>query len=176
METETEEERSARLERMSHLQQLRLSTEVDEERAARLENMSHNRELRRSSELDEERADRLGASAAHIGSQAETRHLPMLEQHHVQARMCHFHQEISTIESPTYSTCMEKFPGMKVSVNGSECLRCTRDKHIPKLYSIGNNMHPGVVPSQLQVKLQIIIVPLKILYFMTPLSIGLVAG
>ena len=66
METETEEERSARLERMSHLQQLRLSTEVDEERAARLENMSHNRELRRSSELDEERADRLGASAARL--------------------------------------------------------------------------------------------------------------
>ena len=64
METETEE-RSARLERMSYLQQLRLSTEVDEERAARLENMFHNRELRRSSELDEERADRLGASAAH---------------------------------------------------------------------------------------------------------------
>ena len=177
MAVETEEECSARLEHMSYLQQVKLSTEVDEERAARLshksqqqelrlsretsegrtarlENMSHNRELRRSSELDEDRADRLGASAAQVGSQAETRqdrHLPMLEQHHVQARMRHFHQEIATIESPTCSTCMEKFPGMKVSVNRSECLRCTRDKHVPKLYSIGNNMHPGAVPSQLQV-------------------------
>ena len=33
---------------------------------------------------------------------------------------------------------------MKVSVNGSECLRCTRDKHIPKVYSIGNNMSGAI--------------------------------
>ena len=137
MEVETEEESSARLEHMSHLQQLRLSTEVDEERAARLENMSHNRDLRCSSELDEDRADRLRASAAQVGSQAETRldrHLPVFEQHHVQARMRHFHQEIATIESLTCSTCMEKFPGMKVTVKGSECLRCTRDKHVPTVF------------------------------------------
>ena len=149
MEVETEEESFTRLEHMSHIQQLRLSTETNEERTARLENMSQYRELRRSSEV---RADRFEASAAQIRSQAEARldrHLPVFEQHHVQARMRHFHQEIATIESPICSTCMEKFPGMKV--NGSECLRCTCDKHVPKLYSDGNNMHPGVVPSQLQV-------------------------
>uniref|UniRef100_A0A1X7SF32 DUF6570 domain-containing protein n=1 Tax=Amphimedon queenslandica TaxID=400682 RepID=A0A1X7SF32_AMPQE len=32
----------------------------------------------------------------------------------------------------------------------SECSRCANDKHIPKLYSSGNNMDPGVVPTQIQ--------------------------
>ena len=41
---------------MSHIQQLRLSTETNEERTARLENMSQYRELRRSSEV---RADKV---------------------------------------------------------------------------------------------------------------------
>ena len=31
--------------------------------------------------------------------------------------------------------------------------RCANDKHIPKLYSSGNNMNPGIVPPQLQVAL-----------------------
>ena len=43
-------------------------------------------------------------------------HLPPFEQHCVQSAMLSFHQEMST----TCSTCMKKFPGMKV--NGqSEC-------------------------------------------------------
>ena len=33
----------------------------------------------------------------------------------------------------------------------SECLRCTRDKHSPKLYSSANKMNPGVVTPQLMV-------------------------
>ena len=32
-----------------------------------------------------------------------------------------------------------------------ECVRCYRDSHIPKLYSSANNMHPGLVPPELQV-------------------------
>ena len=34
----------------------------------------------------------------------------------------------------------------------NECLRCTRDKYSPKLYSSANNMNPGVVPPQLMVR------------------------
>ena len=61
-------------------------------------------------------------------------HLPPFD---VQSAMRSFHQEMSTIDTPTCSTCMEKFPGMKV--NGqSECLRCARDKNVPKLYSLDN--------------------------------------
>ena len=31
------------------------------------------------------------------------------------------------------------------------CVRCCRDKHIPKMYSSANNMDPGPLPPQLQV-------------------------
>ena len=40
---------------------------------------------------------------------------------------------------------------VSTSSTESECLRCTRDKHSPKLYSSANNMKPGVVPPQLMV-------------------------
>ena len=40
---------------------------------------------------------------------------------------------------------------VSTSSTQSECLRCTRDKHSPKLYSSANNMNPGVVPPQLMV-------------------------
>ena len=40
---------------------------------------------------------------------------------------------------------------VSTSSTQSECLRCTRDKHSPKLYSSANKMNPGVVPPQLMV-------------------------
>ena len=52
--------------------------------------------------------------------------------------------------TPTCSTCNEKFPGLKVN-SQSECLRCSRDKQVPKMYSAENNMHPGPTPTELQV-------------------------
>ena len=115
---------------MSSLQQLRLSSETEEVRAARL---SAAQERRRQAEVQWDG------------------HLPLLEQHHVQARMRAFHQEMATIETPTCSTCVESFPGMKVSAKKSECQRCARDKHVPKLFLAENNMHPGTTPPQLQV-------------------------
>ena len=48
-------------------------------------------------------------------------------------------------------SCLEQFPDMAMSPNRTECARCGRDKHIPKLYSEANNMNPGPVPPQLQV-------------------------
>ena len=41
---------------------------------------------------------------------------------------------------------------VSTSSTQSECLRCTLDKHSPKLYSSANNMNPGVVPLQLMVR------------------------
>ena len=40
---------------------------------------------------------------------------------------------------------------VSTSSTQSECLRCTRDKHSPKLCSSANKMNPGVVPPQLMV-------------------------
>ena len=41
---------------------------------------------------------------------------------------------------------------VSTSSTESERLRCTRDKHSPKLYSSASNMNPGVVPPQLMVR------------------------
>ena len=46
---------------------------------------------------------------------------------------------------------MESFPGLQLHLESTECLRCSRDKRIPKLYSSANNMDPGPIPSELQV-------------------------
>ena len=64
--------------------------------------------------------------------------LSLHEQHHVQAAMHSFHAEMSSVQIPTCSTCMETFPGVKINSRTSECLRCTRctrDRREPKLYS-----------------------------------------
>ena len=44
-------------------------------------------------------------------------------------------------------TCHEVWPSRTYS---KECLRCTRDKNVPKKFSKANNMHPGAVPECLQ--------------------------
>ena len=53
------------------------------------------------------------------------------------------------------SVCLETFPGLNMKSVATdadrECVRCYRDSHIPKLYSSANNMHPGLVPPELQV-------------------------
>ena len=152
---ETFEERAARLEHMKAQQQQRLATETAEQRVARLEQMKAQQQQRLATETQKERTARLN----HLQHNRDARqhdvsldtHLPLLEQKHVKERMEKFHQEMMSIESPTCLVCMEKFPGMKVNPHTNECLRCSRDKHVPKLYSAENNMHPGTVPPQLQV-------------------------
>uniref|UniRef100_A0A1X7U168 DUF6570 domain-containing protein n=1 Tax=Amphimedon queenslandica TaxID=400682 RepID=A0A1X7U168_AMPQE len=67
--------------------------------------------------------------------------------------MVGFHESISSLTFLTYETCLEQFPNMSVSRQPNrvnECRRCATDKHIPKLYSSGNNINPGPVPPQLQ--------------------------
>ena len=54
---------------------------------------------------------------------------------------------------PVQLICCKQFPGLKVNSHSGECLSCSRDKHVPKLYSSENNMNPGPVPQQLQVNM-----------------------
>ena len=75
---------------------------------------------------------------------------PLFHQPAVKARMLKFHSDIA-IDCTRCSTYLEQFPGLKLTSNSTECARCSKDKHIPKLYSSANNMDPGTVPSQLQV-------------------------
>ena len=132
----------------------RLAAETNSERAARLEHLSANQHLRLSAETDDEREARMQRVAAVMQQRRDLdERLPLHEQHHVQAAMCSIHAEMSSVQIPTCSTCMETLLGMKINSRTSECLRCTRDRREPKLYSSSNNMHPGAVPPELQVRL-----------------------
>ena len=154
---ETHEERTARLQQLSALQQQRLATETHEDRTARLQHKSVAQQQHLAAESREERAVRLDhlhqnkIAVQHISSQEA--HIPLLEQKCVKDKMAKFHKDIAALSSPTCITCMEAFPGLKVN-SRSECVRCSRDKHTPKLYSMANNMNPGQVPCELQVREQ----------------------
>ena len=132
--TETTDERTARLQHKTVAQQQRLAAESLEERTVRLDHLHQNK-----------------IAAQHSASQEA--HIPLLEQKCVNDKMAKFHKDIAALSSPTCITCMEAFPGLKVS-SRSECVRCSRDKHTPKLYSMANNMNPGPVPCELQVREQ----------------------
>ena len=62
---------------------------------------------------------------------------------------------MATLQQPLCPTCWESFPGITMASGSVECVRCHKDNKTPKLYSASNNMHPGVVPSQLQVSVNI---------------------
>ena len=112
---------------MSAHHQEQLNAELPEDREVRLENLHRNRE-------------------SGYGPQ-----LALLEQDSVQQRMRKFHEEMSSIGTPTCSTCMEGFPGTKMVSHSTECQRCSRDRSTPKLYSLANNADPGPIPQELQV-------------------------
>ena len=155
--TETQEDRTARLQQLSALQQQRLATETHEDRTARLQHKSVVQQQHLAAESREERAVRLdhlhqNRIAVQL-SESQEAHIPLLEQKCVKDKMAKFHKDIAALSSPTCITCIETFPGLKVN-SRSECVRCSRDKHTPKLYSMANNMNPGQVPSELQVRKQ----------------------
>ena len=74
--------------------------------------------------------------------------LPLFQQCSIQAKMRKFHANMGTLDTLTCSTCSERFPGLHFHSKSNECLRCSRDKHIPKLYSSANNMNPGPIPKE----------------------------
>ena len=135
---ETPDEREARLQQMRD----RLAAETPSEREARLQRMSDCQHDRLATETPDERAARL-----HHRSQ-----LPLFEQRSVQSKMARFHEHMATLEIASCTTCSEGFPGLQLYSSSTECIRCSRDKHVPQLYSAANNMDPGPVPSQLQVR------------------------
>ena len=151
MAAETPEKRAVRLEHKRDLQQQRLATESPEERDLRLQHMRDLQQQRLATESPEERSKRLQQKreARQSAGQEHKNYLPLQE---VQREMAKFHQAMSTIQSPACSTCLEQFPGIKLSSKSAECVRCARDKLTPKLYSAANNMSPGKnVPEELQV-------------------------
>ena len=65
--------------------------------------------------------------------------------------MRRFHAHMASLNSLQCATCSERFPGLRLCSLSTECVRCSHDKHSPKVYSATNNMDPGPIPPQLQV-------------------------
>jgi hypothetical protein len=63
-----------------------------------------------------------------------------------------FHSHLASLEMHKCCTCLEAFPSITIASGSTECVRCYKDDRTPKRYSAANNMNPGPVPSQLQVK------------------------
>ena len=154
LESETAEQRESRLQQLATNRQQRLESETAEQRESRLQQLAMNRQQRLESEMPEQRESRQQQNRQ---SQREARardlQLPLFHQQSVRSKMANFHDKIGTLQVSMCSTCSEKFPGVKVKSTGGmlECVRCSHDRHVPKLYSSSNNMHPGLVPPELQV-------------------------
>ena len=137
---------------MSSRQRERLALEPPEERETRLQQGSTRQRERLAVETIEERETRLQCySMRYRGHQSVSPQLPLFQQCSTQAKMRKFHSNMATLDTPVCATCSERFPGLQLHSNSTECLRCSRDKHTPKVYSSANNMSPGPIPPQLQV-------------------------
>ena len=110
--------------------------------------MSHAQQRRLAHETPEGTATRC--------EQDRESHRRRRERQSVHTKMVNFHSHLAALQVSKYITCLEKFPGLNVRTvspdsSDTECVRCSRDKHIPKLYLSMNNMDPGPVPPELQV-------------------------
>ena len=59
------------------------------------------------------------------------------------AKMRGFHDSLAALQLERCCICLEQFPNMSINDSGS-CKCCDNDKHIPKLFSAGNNMDPAL--------------------------------
>ena len=146
---ESHEERETRLMQLSASQQERLANETHEGREARLLQLNTACKIRQSYESPQDRKTRLSRDRErHRIQQALRVQLPLLNERSVQTKVSKFHEHMSSLSVSKCSVCMEQ-----LRCNATECVRCSRDKSSPKLYSPGNNMDPGSQPLELQVSI-----------------------
>jgi len=68
--------------------------------------------------------------------------IPLFHQPAVRLKMEKFHMGLVSLQALRYTTCFDKFSGLKMKSSSTECAHCHQDFHVPKLYSSANNMHP----------------------------------
>ena len=97
-----------------------MSLETSEERGARLQRMRDYQVTLQTSTCQ------------------ESAQVPQFDQQAVRSKMPH--SDTAAVDCAKCSTYLEGFPGMKLQSDGTECLHCSMDKHIPKRYSSVNNI------------------------------------
>ena len=136
--------------------QQRVASETPEQREARLHQLRVTAQQRLASETPEDKEARLQQDReTHMQRRhPSTSEIPLLQQPGVHSKMNTFHSKLASLTVSKCITCLERFPGLTVAIvspDSTECVRCRRDKHIPKVYSTANNMNPGPVPPELVV-------------------------
>ncbi len=156
---ESDSERDHRLHCLSTNQLLRTANESSLQNSSRLKQLSTNQQQRLADETPLQRETRLSqvrGNRSRQHPQVPLHHIiPAFDDPQVHTAMRNFYAKISSITIPVCITCMEKFPGTKMKFKSLECCRCSRDKHIPKLYSAQNNMHLLETFLHLQVKFNV---------------------
>ena len=134
---ETTEQRANRLQRERDRYAHRVTRETAEERERRLAR----RRARRS-----QRRNQIGrVLASHCSDMSQ------LASPSVQQKMKEFHTKMAELQFVHCTTCLKSFPSLCLDPSSTECVQCSRDTNVTKLYSSANNMDPGSVPSALQV-------------------------
>ena len=139
---------------LSMSQQERLANESHEDREARLLQLNTACKIRQTYESPQDRERRLSRDRERHRVQQPMRvQFPLLNERSVQTKISQFHEHMSSLSVSKCSVCMEQFLNLQLRCNATECVRCSRDKNSPKLYSPGNNMDPGSQPLELQVSI-----------------------
>ena len=98
--------------------------------------------------IDEGYQERLAAETAQEREARQQHDRDRHSERSVQTKKLEFHGQIASLSSLQCTTSSEKFPGLRLGRDSTECMHCSQDKHIPKLYSPANNMDPGAIPPQ----------------------------
>ena len=112
--SEMSKERAARLQRVRVSRQQRPASETPKERAARLQRVRVSQQQHLTSETPEERVARL--QDLHFRRQPELNSAAALFfQPAVHSKMAKFHSELAQLQISKCTTCLEQFPGLKVT-------------------------------------------------------------
>ena len=137
-------ERDARLQQVTTAREQTIATESTKERQTRLQQLISAQQQMIAAEPQEER----GPSSTLKDCSATGLLNNRIADESTEEREARLKQLRTAKHFQVYMSVRS----VSTSSTQSECLRCTRDKHSPKLYSSANNMNPGVVPPQLMVR------------------------
>ena len=140
-ETDLQPEERERLQQMSTNRCERLAVETSQGERNKIAADEHQPEWK--VETPEERETRLEFYSTRYTEQPVQSQLPLFQQCLMFKPRCKiFYSNMGTFDTPTCSTCPERFPDLRCQPKYNDRLSCNHDKYAPKLYSSANNCRP----------------------------------
>ena len=159
---ETEFERENRLARRRQNTAKKLANETESERAERLAIRQQNRATKRINETELERTEQLKKHRKQKKKKQNLKHEKInylaefnvsngliYEQTWAKVNMNRFH-ELTRFSMKQCKVCFDTWPMKSIPVSDNFiCVRCSREKKLPKRFSKENGMIPSAVPKEL---------------------------